>query len=351
MKIGIFTKLEMAGGSEFRAVELATAIAKHTQHEAYLLPEHDKLPDKLKPRIHPNVKIMPVFGHTPNPDILYDMDRIIIINTDSKNFTTIEYWNGQSGRHNIPVHLDKIKSMTFLFNFIISPSQHLHGINSHVKDIRIITTNTKFFNEISKQDRYENIRHYPRTILESPIDPETITVDKLPATKIRLGMHSKGLSDKWNAEFPDLIRWSMTNYNNVAWRFMGMNKDVAANVTGMRGVEVFPEFLMPVKQFLAEVDIFVFFLGWKREEPWSRSSAEALTAGCPVITTNTGGNKDQIVHGNNGYLCESYDDFCKYIGKLVSNAGLLSAMRANAIIRSKLFSSQAIVRKLCDFLE
>lgn len=47
MKIGIFSKFHIAGGSEFRCVEMANAIAKYTDNESYLLCEKE-LPDKLQ---------------------------------------------------------------------------------------------------------------------------------------------------------------------------------------------------------------------------------------------------------------------------------------------------------------
>ena len=55
---------------------------------------------------------------------------------------------------------------------------------------------------------------------------------------------------------------------------------------------------LAVPEFLQGIDVLLFFLGWQREEAWARSAAEALMSGCPVITTNRGGNRDQVIHGN-----------------------------------------------------
>ena len=43
MRVGIFSKFEMSGGSEHRSIELANAFATYTKHESYLLVERGHL--------------------------------------------------------------------------------------------------------------------------------------------------------------------------------------------------------------------------------------------------------------------------------------------------------------------
>ena len=76
-----------------------------------------------------------------------------------------------------------------------------------------------------------------------------------------------------------------------------------------------------------------------------------MTSGCPIITTNRGGNKDQVVHGNNGFLCQNLKDFIKYIYILCKNKNLYKAMSENSIRFSKEFSSENIIKKFIGFIE
>ncbi len=320
-RIGIFTKMDMAGGSEFRAVEMANALSHVPGCQGVLMAEKS-IPAKLRGAIDPLVEVREGIFTTPDTDALYSVDHVLVINSDSRLFTTEAYWLGESPRHSYKVNLSRIRQMTFLFNFIVSPSIVLPALQRHIRDIRIITANSKFFDEIGKQGRYEAVRHYPRLQLESPIHPR-IAVAKSSSDRLRFGMHSLPASSKWNDQFPDLIHRMNERFGNrILWDFMGMPGSLRVKIRD--GNVVFrKEFSMPVGDFLAGIDVFVFFLSWKREEPWARSSAEALMSGCPVITTARGGNKNQIIHGNTGFLCKTLDDFVHACGKLVEEASLV----------------------------
>ena len=51
-KISVFSKFDMAGGSEFRCVELANGIARFSEHESFILAEKE-IPKKLLNGITP----------------------------------------------------------------------------------------------------------------------------------------------------------------------------------------------------------------------------------------------------------------------------------------------------------
>ena len=76
-----------------------------------------------------------------------------------------------------------------------------------------------------------------------------------------------------------------------------------------------------------------------------------MASGCPVITTNKGGNKEQIVHGNNGFLCESIEEFEKSLEFYINNEEMIKKMGNNSIMYSKEFSSEKIIHKLMDFIQ
>ncbi len=348
-RVGIFTKMGMAGGSEFRAAEMATAISQVSGCQSVLLVEKE-IPEKLRTAIGPAVEVHEGVFSTPDIEAFYTVDHLLIINTDSREFTTEAYWQGLTSAHRWKVDLTRIRQMVFLFNFIVSPACDLPALQRRVPDIRIITANGKFFDEISAQDRYAAVRHYPRLQLESPINP-AVARPKTESARVRLGMHSLSSSGKWNKQFPNLIQAVNEQFGDrVAWDFMGMPGQVRDKIRGANVLQR-PAFLIPVDEYLAGLDIFVFFLDWKREEAWARSSGEALMAGCPVITTAKGGNRNQVIHGNTGFLCKNLEAFVTACGRLIEDPDLRSAMRRNAQSFGRSFSSAAVARRFLDFIQ
>jgi len=349
--IGVFSKFDLSGGSEMRCIELANAISRYTNHKSYLLCEAG-ITDKLRSRVSDTVEIYTnVFILEPEKvDKLYELDHLIVVNTDSRLFSSLDYWLGKSEKHSKPVDLSKIKQITFLYNYIVSPCKGLARIQEYCPDLRIITTNRKFFEEIGR--KYEEVIHIPRMILESPIDPMSVEQGKSVSPKLRLGMHSKPVGDKWNKDWPLLVEAVHEDLDiaDVGWRFMGCPSNVQGSLKKFRNIEFHKEFSLDVKDFLFDVDVFVFFPSYKREEPWSRSIAEGIMSGCPVLATPKGGNVDQIVHGNNGFLCKDIAEYKKAIVKLAKDRNLLELMRSECIRRSKEFSSKRVIEKLLGFI-
>lgn len=348
-RIGVFTKMDMAGGSEFRAAEMASAISQIDGYQGVLLVEK-KIPEKIKSAVSPTVEIHEGVFSRPNVDALYSVEHLLVINSDSRYFCTEAYWLGLSPVHSHCVALSRIRQMTFLFNFIVSPACSLPSMQTHVSDIRIVTANSKFFDEISQQERYKGVRHYPRLQLESPISPK-VALPKTHATRLRFGMHSLPVAGKWNEEFPDLVcRVNELCRDRILWDFMGMPANLRTKCQGDNFV-FRPEFSLPVGEYLAGIDVFVFFLSWKREEPWSRSAGEALASGCPVITTSRGGNCNQVIHGNTGFLCKTLDEFAASCAQLVEQPSLLAAMRCNAARSARRFASETVAQRFLSFIQ
>lgn len=351
MKISIFSKFEMSGGSEFRCVELANGIKKYTDHEAFLLCEK-KLPEKLYKHILPQVNV--IENCFLSPEYFYNSDRIIIVNSDSPDFSTLDYWLGRSPRHNNKLEIEKIKNkkIFFLYNFIVSPARHLNELINEGLDIGIIAANTKFFDEITKQDRYEDVRNLPRYILESPIDPFKLNIFTRPPKEIvTFGMHSKSLGNKWNKEFPNLIEKINKRYGHesIFFRFMGIPGDLKSKMT-FPNTTCLNEDEESVKDFLSKLDVFLFFPDWGREEPWARVIAEAMVSGCPVVALEKGGTSDQILKYNNGFLCKKFDDFYKYIVYILEHKSVIQTMSKNSLRISKNFYSESVTKKLMNIL-
>jgi len=352
MNIAVFTKTEMCGGSEIRGVELCNAIARHTPHQAYLLSERG-IPRQLQERLDAAVKSLSnVFVEGGNTPILYEMDSIVVINTDSKQFTTIDYWQGRSKRHQCWVDLGRIRQLTFLFNFIVSPAQHLWQIEELCKDVRIIVANMRFLNEIATDDRYIRVRHLPRMMLESPIDPTTVCTEKNASACVRIGKHSHAVDGKFNEEHFQLIERVNTRHRQaIEWDFMGVPQAREHELVSIPNVTCRSVFSLPVLEYLKGVHIFLFFISWKRQEPWARSIAEAMMSGCPILATDTdGGNRVQVLHGSNGYLCRSVNEFADRLCELIENPARLAMMGRNSRIYSRTFTSEEVIRRLLNFL-
>jgi len=339
--IAIFSKFDMAGGSERRCVELANGIQRHTVHRACILAEKD-FPESLTALVDEGITVVP--HALLKPSHFVEAACVIVVNTDCREFSTLDYWNGKSHRHSTPMPIVGIKKMLFLYNFLVSPAQHLCEI-AKFTDVGIITTNRKFFDEITKQDRYAAVRSLPRYILGSPIDPGTINARVRTQAKI-FGCHSKRLGSKWNPDWPKLEKTITGRYPSAKFHFMGM-KDAVAK--GMNGV-CLKENENTVSDFLDSLDVFVFFPEYKREEPWARVIAEAMVAGLPIVALDRGGTSDQVLKYNNGILCRKFDDYHKALVYLLEHPAVIETMSRNSIRISQEFHTENVIKKLMEMI-
>jgi glycosyltransferase involved in cell wall biosynthesis len=355
MIVGIFSKFEVSGGSEFRCIEMANSIARHTPHKPILFAE-GRLLDSIRQRLMPEIEVRSnVFKPEPNPENimrLYDVDTLLTVNTDSYSFSKLDYWEGRTEHHKCFVDLTKIKQMAFLYNFVISPSTNLPGIEEKCKDIRILVGNKRFMDEINgKKDKLRVVQHYPRMLLHSPIDVTSVDPDKDQSNKIRIGKHSKAYGNKFNSDHAKLIRAVNERYGDkIVWDFLGVPGNKIDSIKDISNVIIRKEFSISVKQYLRNIDIFLFYLEYDRIEPWSRSTAEAMVAGCPIIANNRGGNIEQILPGSNGYLCNGYDDFLMWTTHLLDNPDKIKLLGRNAQIYAKQFKSEKIINQFFDFI-
>jgi glycosyltransferase involved in cell wall biosynthesis len=343
----------MLGGSEYRCLTLSNSIAKYTCHDAYILCE-DNIPKRLEDEIDKKVYLIKnvIKDKAENAKYLYDMDVVLVVNSDSYNFTKLDYWEGRTEEHKNFVDISRIKKLVFLFNFVISPSQHLPSLESKCKDIRIICTNKRFFNEFDTKDKIKVSRHYPRFILNSPIEPSTISEFKTYSNKIRIGRHSLSVEDKFNSEYSLLINTINSKYKNkIEWDFMGVPKKYAKTIENIENVKIRKEFSLSVKDYLMGIDIFLFFPAWKRTEPWARVIAEGMMSGCPIIATNKGGNIEQVISCNNGFLCDTLDDFINNLSYLIENPNEIKQMGNNSKLYAKEFCAKNIIDKFLNFTE
>jgi len=99
------------------------------------------------------------------------------------------------------------------------------------------------------------------------------------------------------------------------------------------------------------IDIMLFFIDWNRDEPWARVVAEGMTSGCPILATDKAGNRDQIEHKKNGYLCKDLKHFKKYLSELIKNPQKIKDMGRNSINCSKKFTTKKVIEKLLGIIK
>ena len=352
-RLGIFSKMHVPGGSERRCIEMANSLFQRGGWAVDLLCERS-FSSQLRDLVMPEVRIIPhwlVESHAESPQA-EDLAGLLVVNTDSKEFCTRQFWEARRDAQGRMLKLDQLRQLVFLFNFIVSPSRQLTSMAEVCPRLKIITANRKFFDEIDDQDRYVGVRALPRLILESPIDPQSVSAIKLPNERVRIGCHGSPYGDKWNTEWPQLIQRvnDLCGPERVEWRFLGMVKEVAGEVATIANVTVHPTWSVPVKSFLEELDVCISFPSWKREEAWSRSLAEALLSGCPVLTTPRGGNRDQVHSGVNGWHCRSLDDFVRRTVALLKNPDQRTEMSQQARRLAAAFESPRVIEKFLTFL-
>lgn len=361
MRVGIFSKLGASGGSEHRCAEMANAIVRHTGSSATILCE-EKLNKHIEAKLDPEVEVVKhIFkpASKANPDAIYGYDTLLVINSDSYSFARLEYWHGtlkdkktgEIKHHEFDIDLSKMPQIVFLFNFVVSPAQWLESIADECDDVRIVVANNEFWYQLEYKDKLKKVKKLPRLFLESPIDPGQITIDKIPSDKIRIGKHSKAHGYKHNEEWPKLIHLVNKKYGErVEWDLLGVPDQYVDGIQDFTNVTIREEYSIPVGEYLKGIDIFCFFIAWRRQEPWARCMAEAMMSGCPVLATNKAGNRDQVMNGINGFLCGNVEEFADRIGYLIDNPVTVNRMRENNIIAARHFTPDQVINRFMEFI-
>lgn len=346
--ISIFSKFQIPGGSERRCVELANGLVKFFDLKVNILCRENKFPEILQKDLDSRVNI--ITDCLNNQKYFYESNYILVVNSDSRSFTKVETWEKT-------IDMSKLKNKTifFLFNFIVSPAQDLYNFEKYGIKLGIITTNKKFFKEISdKQDKFFNISHIPRFTLESPIDKDKLIMcNNENKSKFIISFLSKSYEDKWNDDIEKLIlKLNSFNSSQISFIFkmMGVKKSLWDKLKNIDNVNLYKENSIPVGEFLKDSNLFIFYPSYKRQEPWARVIGEAMSCGLPIIAlNNSGGTAEQIIHGNNGFLCKTLDEFVDKCVYLFTNNEKLLKMGKNSKIYSEEFSSQKICERLLNY--
>lgn len=345
----------MIGGSEMRCITLCNALVKFSDHKVNLLCSNEHPSENLARHLDPRVTL--VEDCLSKPEYIYNSDFMLVVNSDSRDFCTKEYFLGKSVS-NSKYELDLSKfppKMGFLFNYLLSPARTLSFWEEYGKKICLLPTNSKFFNEISSEDKFESVRALPRFILQSPINPEKIPAPKseLPTNPFVFCMIAKHLDGKWNSEIPELISFITGIYKDkVKFILMGVKNSVKEKLKDNPYVELLKEGEKSVGEVLSMSSAYIAYPDYKRSEPLARCNSEAMLAGLPIILLqDRSGNLDQCVMGNNGYLAKDLSAYKAACLKLIENPKLANALGRNSAIYAKEFTDKKITEKFLSIIE
>lgn len=97
---------------------------------------------------------------------------------------------------------------------------------------------------------------------------------------------------------------------------------------------------------LSGFDIYIQTSSW---EGLPFTLLEAMAMGKPVVVSSVAGNKDAVRHGENGFLCESLDDFESNLKKLLNDSEKRDIMGDQSLVLVKeFFNRERNLKKILD---
>jgi len=364
--IGIFSKLGMPGGSENRALHLANAFSEMVP--TYLFAQ-EKFSDKLKPQLNPKVILRENTVHTKKTIYeLQGVDALLVINSDSYSFCKPSFWDGtQNKHHNNNIDISQIPCMTFLFNYVVGPGQWLVDLHKINHNIKILTTCKWFIDNINRENKFTKLRELslPVDSINSPVSLD-FDVTKKPSDKIRINRHSMSFAYKHDEDNLKVVQHLCNTHDDkIQFKWMGVPshvrdlsssdkhdkvkyREILQKYSQMKILEAYSQ---PVPDLLSETDILFFYISRHRKEPWPRTIAEAMMAGCCCVTNNTYGMKEQIKHGKTGYLFNDTKHAIEILDHLIEHPDKMRQVGTNAKEYAKKYiSSEYICHKTLKYM-
>lgn len=334
MKIGIFSKCLLNGGSSHQCAEIANGLTSFGYKCTLLTEKH--INKDVPKRLVDGVDVIQYVQN--NKEILYNYDTVIIVVSDGVRFTREKYWED--------IDLEKIPQIIYLFNFVAKPAKNLQSLISRHNGIKIICSNSTHFQTVMNMEL-----KCPIIFMPNSIDPNSISSVKINSNKIRIGKHALGLA-KHNSEWPQLIRIVNNKYgNNIIWDLMGVPNQEAKKLIKINNVIIRPGYSISVKEYLKGIDIFCYFTSFNATEAWGRVITEAMMSGCPILTCNKLGPKDQVENNVNGYICDSMQEFADRLCFLIEHKNIREQITRNNIHKALEFTTENITKRLIDFIE
>jgi len=378
--IGIFSKLGMPGGSENRVTQLANAFCRRMPTYIFAEKEFSR---KLKPQLDERIILRE--GTTNNKRFRHELqgvDRLLIVNSDSYSFCKSSFWDGTQGKHHKNhIDLSQIPVITFLFNYVVSPAQWIansppekkkkdawKGLCEVNKNIRLLCTSQWFKKNIEEEKKFKELRKLklPIDTINSPVSA-AYDLPKTESSVIRINRHSMGFAYKHDEDNLRIVDELCKKYGKrISFKWMGVpdrvrninSEDKNAQVPYRdplrkhKQMKIVTEYSIPVPEFLQETDILFFDISRYRKEPWPRTIAEGMMAGCCCVTNNNYGMAEQIANDKTGYLFNSADEAIQQLTYLIENPDRIKEVGDQARQQAKAhFLDDVIIDKMLGFMD
>ena len=159
-----------------------------------------------------------------------------------------------------------------------------------------------------------------------------------------IGRHGRDHPGKW-LEDPDALLAVYPEEGPVHVRVMG-GADTARDILGREpsAWDVQPFGATGVEDYLASLDVFVYFPSSRRHEAFGRTIVEALLAGLPVVLPH----RFRATFGDLAFYCEP-EDVRDVVQRLrEDDEGRLAYLHAARALAIDLFGSPSLIRRLDD---
>ena len=135
-----------------------------------------------------------------------------------------------------------------------------------------------------------------------------------------IGKHSRPDWRKFSNDFPAF--YENLNLKNPRFKVMGVGKDFSTRFSWYNfdpRWSILPPNEEKTQDFLNSLDLYIYNSHNSFIENQSRAIVEAGLCGLPIIAPNKYYFPEQILHGETGFVYESYDDCKKYAQELENN--------------------------------
>lgn len=135
--------------------------------------------------------------------------------------------------------------------------------------------------------------------------------------RFAIGNIGNGAKWKHSDDFLDICE--SIEIPNVLFKFLGAN-DLQDAASG--NMEILPLFSVSIPDYMSQISILIHKTRPDVAETWCRTVTEAMFAGVPVVAEARGGVREQIVHGKTGFLCNTAEEYKKWIESLFFDEAL-----------------------------
>lgn len=163
------------------------------------------------------------------------------------------------------------------------------------------------FQKLALQTVHQGV---PGFMVGNYIDPDDFAWQPRSNSTFSIGRISRPDPVKYPLNFPHF--YESFGINDIRFRVMAWSNSLSAQYRWHRfdhRWELLAANKMSTRELLYGLDLFVYPLGHRVEESWGRSVVEAMLTGCPPLVPAGHQFHKLLVHGDSGYICDSFDEW------------------------------------------